>query len=44
MAISADMQKAVDQRSGDLTLKTHRAVYITWFVIGIGAGHANDHK
>lgn len=36
MAISVDMQKAVDQRSADLTLKTHRAVYITWFVIGIG--------
>ena len=36
MAISADMQRAVDQRSADLTLKTHRAVYITWFVIGIG--------
>ena len=36
MAISADMQKAVSQRSADLTLRTHRAVYITWLVIGVG--------
>jgi len=36
MAISADMQKAVVQRSAELTFRTHRAVYITWFVIGMG--------
>ena len=36
IAISTDMRKAVDQRSGELTQRTHRAIYITWFVIGLG--------
>lgn len=36
IAISAEMQKAVDQRSAELTQRTHHAIYITWLVIGLG--------
>jgi signal transduction histidine kinase/DNA-binding response OmpR family regulator/HPt (histidine-containing phosphotransfer) domain-containing protein/HAMP domain-containing protein len=34
--ISSDMQKAVDQRSDELTRRTEHAIYMTWFVIGVG--------
>lgn len=30
------LQKAVDQRSDELTVKTHRSILITWLVIGLG--------
>ncbi|HTZ46124.1 MAG TPA: response regulator [Verrucomicrobiae bacterium] len=30
------MQKAVDQRSDDLTAKTHHSILVTWLVIGLG--------
>ena len=36
IAVSAEMRKAVDQRSDDLTARTHRSIVITWLVIGIG--------
>jgi two-component system, sensor histidine kinase and response regulator len=31
-----ELQKSVDQQSDDLTRKTHRAILITWLVIGLG--------
>ena len=31
-----ELQKAVDQRSDELTNKTHHSILITWFVLGIG--------
>jgi len=31
-----ELQKSVDRQSGDLTRKTHRAILITWLVIGLG--------
>ena len=34
--ISDEMQKATEQRSENLTQKTHRAIYITWLIIGLG--------
>jgi signal transduction histidine kinase/DNA-binding response OmpR family regulator/HPt (histidine-containing phosphotransfer) domain-containing protein len=34
--ISTEMQKAVDQRSDELTRKTDHAIFMTWFVIGLG--------
>jgi len=34
--ISAEMRKAVDQRSDDLTARTHRSITITWLVLGVG--------
>jgi signal transduction histidine kinase/DNA-binding response OmpR family regulator/HPt (histidine-containing phosphotransfer) domain-containing protein len=34
--ISSDMQKAVDKRSDELTQRTEHAIYMTWFVIGLG--------
>ena len=34
--VAADMEKAVDQRSDDLTDLTHRSILITWLVIGLG--------
>src|SRR6266576_2363155 len=34
--IAQKMQKAVDQRSDELTARTHRAILITWLVIGFG--------
>ena len=34
--VSADLQKAVDQRSDDLTNKTQRSIIIAWVVIGCG--------
>jgi two-component system sensor histidine kinase/response regulator len=36
MEISAEMQKAVDQRSDELTARTHRTIVITWLVTGFG--------
>jgi signal transduction histidine kinase/CheY-like chemotaxis protein/HPt (histidine-containing phosphotransfer) domain-containing protein len=34
--LAADMEKVVDQRSDDLTALTHRSIWITWLVIGLG--------
>jgi signal transduction histidine kinase/DNA-binding response OmpR family regulator/HPt (histidine-containing phosphotransfer) domain-containing protein len=34
--VAADMEKAVDKRSDDLTDLTHRSILITWLVIGVG--------
>jgi signal transduction histidine kinase/DNA-binding response OmpR family regulator/HPt (histidine-containing phosphotransfer) domain-containing protein len=34
--ISDELQKAVDQRSDELTDKTHRSILVTWLVIGLG--------
>jgi two-component system sensor histidine kinase/response regulator len=34
--IAREMQNAVDQRSDELTSRTHRAILITWLVIGLG--------
>ena len=34
--VSDELQKAVDQRSDELTEKTHRAIMVTWLVIGFG--------
>jgi signal transduction histidine kinase/CheY-like chemotaxis protein len=31
-----ELQKSVDRQSDDLTRKTHRAILITWLVIGLG--------
>ena len=31
-----ELQKAVDKRSDDLTVKTHRSILVTWLVIGLG--------
>jgi hypothetical protein len=36
IAISDEMRKAVDQRSDDLTARTHRSITITWLVLGVG--------
>ncbi|HYL47214.1 MAG TPA: response regulator [Candidatus Limnocylindrales bacterium] len=36
ITISTNMQKAVDLRSENLTQRAHRALYITWLVIGLG--------
>src|SRR6516225_6382630 len=32
-----ELQKAVDQRSDELTRKTHRSILVTWLVIVLGA-------
>ena len=34
--ISDELQKAVDQRSDELTDRTHRSILVTWLVIGLG--------
>jgi signal transduction histidine kinase/DNA-binding response OmpR family regulator/HPt (histidine-containing phosphotransfer) domain-containing protein len=34
--ISDELQKAVDQRSDELTDKTRRSILVTWLVIGLG--------
>ena len=34
--IMGDLQKYIDQRSGDLTSNTHHVILITWLVIGLG--------
>ncbi|PYX48306.1 MAG: histidine kinase, partial [Acidobacteria bacterium] len=34
--LAEEMQKAVDQRSDELTARTHRAIFITWLAIGFG--------
>ena len=34
--ITDDLQKVIDDRSGELTSNTHRAILITWLVIGLG--------
>jgi two-component system, sensor histidine kinase and response regulator len=34
--IAQDMQRALDQRSDELTARTHQAILITWLVIGLG--------
>jgi two-component system sensor histidine kinase/response regulator len=34
--LSAELQKVADQRSNDLTARTHRVILITWLVIGFG--------
>jgi signal transduction histidine kinase/DNA-binding response OmpR family regulator/HPt (histidine-containing phosphotransfer) domain-containing protein len=34
--ISEEIQRAVDQRSSELTARTHRTIVITWLVIGFG--------
>ncbi|HWO35525.1 MAG TPA: histidine kinase dimerization/phospho-acceptor domain-containing protein, partial [Candidatus Acidoferrum sp.] len=34
--VSDELQKGVDQRSDELTEKTHRAIMVTWLVIGFG--------
>jgi len=34
--VSDELQKAVDQRSDELTEKTHHAIIVTWLVIGFG--------
>jgi len=31
-----ELQKTVDQRSDDLSVRTHRSILVTWLVIGIG--------
>jgi len=36
IAIIADLQNYIDQRSDDLTRNTHHAILITWLVIGFG--------
>jgi signal transduction histidine kinase/DNA-binding response OmpR family regulator len=36
IAISAEIRKAVDQRSEDLTARTHRSIAVTWLVLGLG--------
>jgi signal transduction histidine kinase/CheY-like chemotaxis protein len=34
--IADELQKIVDQRSDELTAKTHRSILVTWLVIGFG--------
>src|SRR5215468_3581528 len=34
--LSDNMQRAVDQRSAELTARTHRTILITWGIIGFG--------
>src|ERR1700751_734700 len=34
--IAEELQKAVDQRSDELTVKTHRSILVTWLVITFG--------
>lgn len=34
--IAQEMQRSVDQRSEELTARTHRAILITWLAIGLG--------
>ena len=34
--IADGLQKTVDQRSDELTVKTHRSILVTWLVIGFG--------
>src|SRR5262249_15037074 len=36
ITVSDEMQKAVDRRSEELTVRTHRTILITWLVIGLG--------
>jgi len=36
IAVAADMGRAVDKRSDDLTKVTRRSILITWLVIGVG--------
>ena len=36
IALSDEMQQAVDQRSADLTTRTRRSIIITWLVVGFG--------
>jgi signal transduction histidine kinase/DNA-binding response OmpR family regulator/HPt (histidine-containing phosphotransfer) domain-containing protein len=36
IAISAEMRKAVDQHSHELTARTHRSIAVTWLVLGLG--------
>jgi len=34
--IADELQRTVDQRSDELTARTHRSILVTWLVIGIG--------
>jgi signal transduction histidine kinase/CheY-like chemotaxis protein/HPt (histidine-containing phosphotransfer) domain-containing protein len=34
--IAEELEAAVDQRSGELTVRTRRSILVTWLVIGIG--------
>jgi signal transduction histidine kinase/DNA-binding response OmpR family regulator/HPt (histidine-containing phosphotransfer) domain-containing protein len=36
IAVMEELQKAIDQRSDELTQNTHHAVLVTWLVIGLG--------
>jgi signal transduction histidine kinase/CheY-like chemotaxis protein len=36
VTVAAEIEKAVDKRSDDLTHLTHRSILITWLVIGLG--------
>jgi signal transduction histidine kinase/DNA-binding response OmpR family regulator/HPt (histidine-containing phosphotransfer) domain-containing protein len=36
IGIMDQLQQYIDQRSGELTRNTHRAILITWLVIGVG--------
>jgi signal transduction histidine kinase/DNA-binding response OmpR family regulator len=36
VGIAEELEKAVDERSDELTRKTHRSILITWLVIGLG--------
>jgi len=36
LEVSDNMQRAVDQRSAELTARTHRTILITWLVVGSG--------
>lgn len=36
IAVAADMEKAADKRSDDLTNLTHRSILVTWLVLGLG--------
>ena len=36
LAISEEMNQVVDQRSEELTARTHHTIFVTWLVIGFG--------
>jgi signal transduction histidine kinase/DNA-binding response OmpR family regulator/HPt (histidine-containing phosphotransfer) domain-containing protein len=36
ITVAADMEKAADKRSDDLTNLTHRSILVTWLVLGLG--------
>jgi methyl-accepting chemotaxis protein len=36
VTVAADMERAADKRSDDLTNLTHRSILVTWLVLGLG--------